>query len=284
MKQKLITLWVDFKTTGFYKTHKEELLILPILFGIFILVNFSFTIIFPHSALFDVPSQIETLSYFVMRVVLVVTVMWMAYRFVFPPFYARLSYIYHNFSALPEMVQNIIAVAMLAVFLLAGAIVSKGETRSPEQTRADLKKLLDSQLYIRETTANRGKEVDLFNLSVKAPLGSYWCAAYVSYDLTYLKVPNPNSAWSPNFAKPKDIIWTIKGKNNKQPLMGDVFTEYYKALKRVGHTGFYLSTDYDGYFVTQAGNTSGAGSRNGDRVGRKKIPPDKIFALSRFIF
>ena len=276
-------IWSKFKDSDFYRTHKEELIILPILFFGFICVNLSFTLLFPNATLFDIPSQVETLYYIILKVILVITVMWMAYRFVFPPFYKRLNYIYHNFDLLPEAVQNAIAIGLLAVFLLVGAIVAKGESKSPEQIRAELKILLESQLYIRETTANRGEEVDMFNRSVGAPLGSYWCAAYVSYDLTFFKVPNPNSAWSPHFAKPADIIWTNKNKNSKKPLLGDVFTEYYASLHRVGHTGFYLSTDFEGYYSIQAGNTSGAGSRNGDRVGRKKIAPEKIFAITRYI-
>jgi len=95
-------------------------------------------------------------------------------------------------------------------------------------------------------------------------------------------VKNPNSAWSPNYDNPKDVIWTPK-KANKKLLLGDVFTEYYSSLGRVGHVGFYLFPDQEGFFIIQAGNTSGNGSRNGDRVGRKKINPIKIHAITRYI-
>lgn len=147
-------------------------------------------------------------------------------------------------------------------------------------------KLLDSlntQLYVREITPNRAPMIDIYLKTVKNQVGVAWCAAFVGANLTWQDVKNPNSAWSPNYAKPEDIIWKPKGKNNKEPLTGDVITFYYTNLGRVGHAGFYEKKDNYGYFITIEGNTNGAGVREGDGVYKKKRIPDKSYAISRYI-
>jgi len=104
----------------------------------------------------------------------------------------------------------------------------------------------------------------------------------VSFYLTKHGIPNPNTAWSPAFANPKDIIWTPKDQRVK-PLPGDIPTYYNYKLKRVGHVGFYEKTDPDGWFITIEGNTNGSGSFEGECVAKKKRDPAKIHAIARFI-
>ena len=274
-------LWIRFKDTIFYQTHKEEFVIIPVLTVAFFILNLVLSFIFPHSSLFDVPSQLETLFSYSLKITAVTTISWFAFRVSMPPLYRQIVKFYRDFDTMTENSKNIYAVVLLCVFLLAGAIISRGDERPG--VRDSLKTLLDSQLYIRESGENRGVEVDRFNKAVGVPVASYWCGSYVAWNLNYFHIKNPSSAWSPAYANPKDVIWRYKDKNSMQPLLGDVFTEYYERLGRVGHTGFYLSTDKEGYFITQAGNTSGPGSRNGDRVGRHKISAEKIFAISRYI-
>lgn len=275
-------LFKKFKQTQFYLIHKEELITIPLLIIGFALLNWMLSVVFPDSTNFKVMAQLETLVYFSLKIVTIITISWFAFRVSLPPLWRLFRKFYNNEDSLDEVKRMILAIILFCVFILAGAIISRGADRRSDSIRIELKKLLDSQLSIRETSSNRGTHVDMFNKSVGAPLGSYWCASYVSWDLTYLKVKNPNTAWSPAFANPKYVIWT--NQNNKaELLLGDVFTEYYARLKRVGHTGFYLWTDVDGFMVTQSGNTSGPGSRNGDRVGRHKVSPILIFAISRFI-
>lgn len=142
---------------------------------------------------------------------------------------------------------------------------------------------LESQLNVRETQPNRGIMIDAYNRNVGAALGSFWCGSFVGYNLSYFNIPNPNSAWSPNYAKTKDIIWRPKLKTSILPLTGDVITIYYNNLGRVGHTGFFIETNKDGYFITIEGNTNGTGSREGDGVYKKKRDPNKIYAITRYI-
>ena len=280
-------LWNSFLQTDFFRTHRQELIIIPVLILVFATISFILSVLFPHSDPFDVPSQLETLFYYSLKIVSVLTISWFAFRISLPPLYLRFSNFYHGKDCLDERTRTIIAIALFAVFMLAGAIISRGDNgergnKTAANIRAGLKVLMDSQLDIREIGINRGKEVDMFNTAVKVPLGSFWCGSYVAYDLNYFHVPNPNSAWSPSYGNPKDVIWTFK-KGGKKLMLGDVFTEYYNSLRRIGHVGFYIKTDVEGFFIVQAGNTSGPGSRNGDRVGRHKMSPEKIHAITRYI-
>lgn len=142
---------------------------------------------------------------------------------------------------------------------------------------------LESQLNVRETSPNRGMMIDIYNKSVKVKLGSPWCGAFVGFNLTKIGVKNPNSGTAADYAKSKDIIWKSKNKTNVELLTGDVVTFYYSNLGRVGHTGYYIKKDKDGYFITIEGNTNGAGNREGSGVYKKKRDPEKIYAISRYI-
>jgi hypothetical protein len=234
----------------------------------------------------------ETLYYYVLKIIAVITISWFAFRLSFPPFHRQLQKLYHNFNEMGDWItplewrKTVISLVVFLVFILAGAIIARGETTKNKgdaaNVRIELRKLLDSQLMIRETSENRGVEVDQFLKAVGITPPASWCGAYVAYDLNYFGIKNPNSGWSPAYDNPRDVIWTPKRAGIKL-FLGDVFTEYYASLGRVGHVGFYLWQDRDGFFVIQAGNTSGNGSRNGDRVGRKKINREKIHAIARFI-
>lgn len=145
---------------------------------------------------------------------------------------------------------------------------------------------LDSQLYIREIKPNRSPEIDMFNKNVGVPVGSKWCAAFVSYNLTYFNIPNPNSAWSPSFSKPEDVIWKPKMKNAIEPDSGDVVSYYNPKLKRVYHVGLFGYFDKNGIPIVYEGNTSGGFGgvdNDGDGVYKKKRDMEKFHAVSRFI-
>ena len=146
--------------------------------------------------------------------------------------------------------------------------------------QTELVKYAESYLFVREITYNRSPEIDSMNLAVGVPVGSSWCAAFVSWVFTNNNIPNPQSAWSPNFAKPKDRIWdkNLKNNNIKQ---GDVCTFYYSNLGRVGHVEIIYKVD-DKYIYTIGGNTNGAGSREGNGCYRKKRELSKVYAITRY--
>lgn len=149
--------------------------------------------------------------------------------------------------------------------------------------RNKIEQSINSQLDVRETAYNRGIMIDKYMSTVRGPIAGSWCGGFVGANLTWNGVKNPNSAWSPAYANPKDVIWTYKN-GGKQPLKIDVVTYYYPNLKRVGHTGFYISKDIDGMFITIEGNTGDGGiNREGDGVYKRKRHPSKVFAISRYI-
>ena len=137
-------------------------------------------------------------------------------------------------------------------------------------------------LFVREiNNNNRSAEIDSFNRAAGVPIGSSWCASYVSWVYKHEDYNAPYSAWSPHFGKSKDIIYKKNLKNNKKIEAGDAVTFYYANLKRVGHVGL-VKYEKDGYLYTIEGNTNGAGSREGNGVYNKKRELNKIYAITRY--
>lgn len=155
-----------------------------------------------------------------------------------------------------------------------------------DMTRKDLVVILESQLYVRELTGNNdGTEVEEYLLSVGLGKGYPWCAAYTTWGLDQCLIPNPQSAWSPNWAKNKDVIWSqslVKQRKMRIPKSGDTFTLFYNSLNRVGHVGFILEEKED-YFITIEGNTNIAGSRAGIGVFKRKRDKRKIYRITNYI-
>lgn len=153
-------------------------------------------------------------------------------------------------------------------------------TLYPQNPQTELVKYAESYLFVREIKPNRSPEIDSMNIAVHVPLGSSWCASFVSWVFTKNNIPNPQSGWSPNFALKPDRIWDKNIKNKLKP--GDVCTFYYTNLGRVGHTGI-ITQVYDDYVITIEGNTGGGGiNREGDGVYKKKRSLDKIYTVTRY--
>ncbi len=268
---------------NFLKTFKEEIIsISGLLIGFFCL-NWVLGHYFPNSAFFDFISEVETMFYGVVRFILVLALSWVGVRVIFPNVFKFLKGdFYKNFPTLDKNLKYILATAIFLVFVLASSITAKAQ----DTVRHDLLKNLSEQLDVREITSNSSPEIDKYLKSVGFNYPVPWCAAFVSWNLSNVNVENPNSAWSPNFAKSKDVIWTSKtGYKQKgyTAKCGDVVTFFYTSLKRVGHVGFFIKQDKSGYFITIEGNTNKSGSRTGDGVYLKKRDPRKVFAISRYI-
>lgn len=169
-------------------------------------------------------------------------------------------------------------------------VIDKPKPITSEDIRQLLLKNLDTQLGIREVPegSNRGKMIDIYNKHVGIPLGSPYCTAFISYNLDSVGVDNPKSGWSPDYAKKKDIIYKAKNTNNNPLNACDVVTYYYSNLGRVGHAGFYLNTDINGYIITLEANTNSSNSvgtieREGSGVYKKKRELSKVYAITRYI-
>ena len=277
--------WNAVKGSRFFQTFKEEMLTIPVVMLLFFAINYGLSAAFPNSAFFDFASQSETLAFRVVSFVTVLAIAWFGLRIAMPPVFRFLiDDFYHKFDEIPAKEKRQWAVIIFLVFLLSVALVSRAGAITPgTETRTKLTAKLHTQLMVRETTPNQGPEVSQYLRSVGVTTPAPWCAAFVSWNLQQFAVPNPMSAWSPDYAKQQDIIWTAKRPTRWKPLPGDVATYYYPKLHRVGHVGFFICTDPDGYFVTIEGNTNGAGSREGDGVYKKKRNPSQVHAITRYI-
>lgn len=269
-----------------FKTFKQELISIPILIVVFFIINGLLIKWYPRGAFFDFPSQMETIMTRLLTFVIMLAFAWVGLRISFPPIYRYLKdEFYHKFDQLVDAEKRRYAVMFFLVFVISIALVSRavGANRITEtEVRVQLLQKLETQLTVREVTPNKGPMVDLYLQSVDVHFPAAWCAAFVSYNLQQICITNPNSAWSPDYAKPADVIYKAKI-NKAKPQTGDVVTYYYPNLGRVGHVGFYIKRDKDGYMITIEGNTNGGGSRDGDGVYKKKRDFSKAYAISRYI-
>lgn len=290
----------------FFKSYKEEIVFIPLILGLLFLVKAAMSWFSPESAQFDLASEWETIVWTIVKGVVYLTVTWLAMRVVFPNGFKYLKReIYHKFDEFDEQTKGTVSLlwyfAILFVFvLLSGCTpepistvlpIEKELTLTAEepaevtevQLRTELVELVKSQIGIKEATGNNdGIHIDRY----AEPFGFAgkklpWCAMFTSYQYNQLDIKNPNSAWSPHWAKKKDIIWKPKtGGTHPQP--GDAFTLYYNKLKRVGHVGIIVSVQ-DNYFVTVEGNTNSGKSREGQGVYSHKRAKNKVYAVTNYI-
>jgi len=289
--QKIKNFFGKIYNSDFIRTFKEEIIIVPLLLLAFYLFNQLLLLLFPQGAFFDFASQIETI---VSKIVLYFITLWVAHlalKMSFPKIYKFLhDHIYFNFDDISKEKKIEYAIKFILVFILAAAFVFSGRAQTTDQKindyniRTELVDTLNKQLIVKEISNNRGTMIDIYNTQVGVPLGSQWCGSFVGTNLTWLDIKNPNSAYSPTYARDKDIIWRSKIKNNTIKLLPGDVTTYYSAtaraadgtLGRVNHVGFYEKTDKNGYFITIEGNVK-------NRVKKLKREPNKVYAVSRYI-
>lgn len=119
----MINLIKKLKNTDFWKTYKEEIIIVPILIIIFYILNYIFISMFPNGSFFDFISQMETLFFNILTYLVTVWVAHFMIRITFPNIYKHLHEIYHVFNKLTDKDKNIYAFATLFVSILAAAII-----------------------------------------------------------------------------------------------------------------------------------------------------------------
>lgn len=155
---------------------------------------------------------------------------------------------------------------------------------SSQPVRNELREVYTSQIGVREATGhNDGKEVQKYLHSVGLGKGYPWCAAFVTWSHNQVNIPNPESAWSPNWFKSNVIYRADWRKNSVTILPGMVFGLYFPEKKRIAHVGFIDGEDHNNYYTVE-GNTNGAGSREGDGVYRKIRAKKSIYIISDYCF
>ena len=115
--------------------------------------------------------------------------------------------------------------------------------------------------------------------------GYPYCACFVKWAYLQVGIQTKGTAYSPSWATGSEVFWK-KGKGNKTPQQGDVFSLYYANLKRVGHVGFvdvWNDPRADDWVITVEGNTNGEGSREGDGVHLRRRLKRSLYTIASFI-
>lgn len=268
----------------FLRTYKEEIVIIPILMILMGLYREITHQIAPTTAQYDMFSEFETLFWAIIRLIILALAAWMSLRVLFPKsFFYLKNEVYDKFDEYTSDVKFQTSTKLFFALLLALILLSCNRAHASEQKlRVDLVDLLHDQLHVRELTGkNDGVEVAMYLKSVGLGEGYPWCAAFTTWGLNEFNIPNPQSAWSPAWARSKDIIWRPKGKQ-ATVMPGDVFSIWFTRLNRVGHVGFVVSKT-NSHFITIEGNTNSGGSREGDGVYKRKRLKSKIYAITNYI-
>lgn len=139
----------------------------------------------------------------------------------------------------------------------------------PNALRGKLVAVAASQVGVRELTGkNDGPEIRKYLLDVDLSEGYAYCAAGLTWCHNQLKIPNPQSAWSPDWFKANVVF-----RRNKplfipfESLPGQVAGFYSESKKRVSHVALIESESRQHYFTIEF-NTNGAGSDDGEGVRR----------------
>lgn len=226
---------------------------------------------------YDLRSETETIAWTILRMVIYALFAWLGVRVMMPDGYKWMKQQF-QFARLTdrEKWQLVIKLFMVFFFGLVALHMSGNDTRQCvlSSARADL--------GVREATGhNDGARVEAYQKHVGIPAHGPYCAGFVSTHLDACGVDNPRSGWSPDYAAPKDRVWTTH-KAVRMPLPADVFTLYFPSMGRVGHTGLVERVD-GRYLVTLEGNTNGGGSRDGDGVYRRRRELRKVYAVTNYI-
>ncbi len=299
----------------FFKIFKLELLWIPFAILVFFLFNWML------GELTTVTNFLEETDYIslgVVRFFVAIVLTWLGLRIMLPHVFKNIISDYYNgFKDLAPELKYKLSTALIIGFLLAATMAVNGQTHNYNQfdrldhpafshldiitlTPAQYDSLsgdevreihtynLMQQVGVKEVTTNRSPIIDEYAKSVgfKPVQKIAWCAAKSSFNFSILSIPNPNSAWSPNFAKDKDVIWKRSQgfkRHKTQFKTGDSATFYYERLGRVGHVGEILRLDRHGYVVMHEGNSNNNGSRVGDAVVIHKRKLSRIHAVSRYI-
>lgn len=137
----------------------------------------------------------------------------------------------------------------------------------PKALRGKLVAVAASQVGVRELTGkNDGPEIRKYLLDVDLSEGYAYCAAGLTWCHNQLKIPNPQSAWSPDWFKVNVVYRRNKPQISPfESLPGQVAGFYSESKKRVSHVALIESESRQHYFTIEF-NTNGAGSDDGEGV------------------
>ena len=142
-----------------------------------------------------------------------------------------------------------------------------------------------SQIGVKELTGNNdGEQIWEYQKAGGIKKGQAWCAAYVAWCFQQANIKAIKSGWSPAWFTPKYVIYK-KGiaSLQEEPQQGDVAGLYYEKLGRYGHTFFIDYWSKSNFCITNEGNSNEDGSREGNKVVKKKRLKSQISVVARYM-
>lgn len=129
---------------------------------------------------------------------------------------------------------------------------------------------------------NRGDRVEEYLESCGFGPGYAWCACFTTWGFEQHKVHNPQSAWSPDWFPEGNTVYNRSENEKFTGDVSDVIGIYFPTKERIAHVGV-IDKVTENYVVTIEGNTNDSGSREGDRVMRKKRFKRQVYKVSRWV-
>jgi len=163
------------------------------------------------------------------------------------------------------------------------ALTTEPVDNSPghETLRGKLVAVAASQVGVREKTGrNDGPEVRKYLLEVNLSEGYAYCAAGLTWCHNQLKIPNPQSAWSPSWFKENVVYRRNKPQISPfESLPGQVAGFYSESKKRVSHVALVESESRQHYFTIEF-NTNGSSSDDGEGVRRLIRKKESVYVIA----
>jgi len=167
---------------------------------------------------------------------------------------------------------------LIGIFLICVSLFSFAD-----DNRTKLIEVASSQIGVKERTGhNDGKQVEKYLRATGLGKGNAWCAAFITWCHEQANIPNPKSAYCPDWFKSNVVyernalnIWVYTFKK------GQVFGLYFEAKRRVAHVGI-LEGETKFSYETIEGNTDADGSREGDGVYKKIRNKRSIYIISDY--
>lgn len=141
--------------------------------------------------------------------------------------------------------------------------------------RQHIVNIAKAEIGVREATGNNdGKRVEEYLAITGLQKGKPWCAAFVSWVFASAGYKEPRTAWSPSLFG--------KRVNTKKVQPGNVLGIWFPGLKRIAHAGL-VEQQQGNWILSIEGNTTVAGSREGDGVYRKRRHIRTVYAFANWI-
>ena len=167
---------------------------------------------------------------------------------------------------------------ILVILLICFSFVANAD-----DNRSKLVSVAESQVGVREKTGkNDGKEVERYLRSTGLGKGYAWCAAFLTWCHNELSIPNPESAYSPDWFRSNVVYERMQLKDmgfTSKP--GQVFGLYFESKRRVAHVGMIVGETKFSYNTIE-GNTNDGGSRDGDGVYKMIRNKRSIYVIADY--